>query len=188
MRFNLSWYDLIWYPQPYDFSNSHDFTAVSRQWFSLFSLYWRSGANIYTHKVPSDKSPLLYKASSVKSTPCSPPLFHHEDATEIYPLSNYSGNIYLQLWVALFQLSVSRFSEMQFDVIYLETRGSTQPYFAFLTLAFCSHFLVFGGSHMAPNSLTLLEPVSVVFCIKFFCLVHRWGLVFFVLQSILHIL
>jgi hypothetical protein len=119
---------------------------------------------IHTHKVPSDKSLFLPKAPSVKSTPTSPPLFHQEDATEKYPFSNYSCNIYLQLWVALLQLSVSRFSEMQFDVIYtyLETWGSTQPYFAFLTFAFCSNFLVFGRSHMAPNSLKLHEPVSVV--------------------------
>jgi len=48
MRFNFSWHDLM-YPQPYDFSGSHDlFTDVSRQWFSLFSLYWRSGANTHT--------------------------------------------------------------------------------------------------------------------------------------------
>jgi hypothetical protein len=116
----------------------------------------------YTHRVPSNKSLFLHKAPSVKSTPPSPPLFHHKDATEKYPFSNYSGNIYLELWVALFQLSVSRFSEMQFGVKYLETWVSTQPYFAFLTFAFCSYFLVFGVSHTAPNSLTLHEPVSVV--------------------------
>jgi len=49
---------------------------------------------------------------------------------------------------------------MQFGVIHLHTWGSTQPYFAFLALA--SYFLVFDGSHTAPNSLTLHDPASVV--------------------------
>jgi len=75
---------------------------------------------------------------------------------------------------------------MQFGVIHLQMWGSTQPYFAFLTLAI--YFLVFDGSYMAPNSLTLHEPVSVMSKVKFFYLVCGWGLVFFVLQSILHIL
>ena len=143
---------------------------------SHFFPYIGEVEQIHTHKVPSDKSLFLHKAPSVKSTPPSPPLFHHEDATENHPFSNYSGNIYLQLWVALFQLSVSRFSEMQFGVKYLETWGSTQPYFAFLILALCSHSLVFGGSHTVPNSLTLHEPVSVASWVKFFYLVHGWGL------------
>jgi hypothetical protein len=37
---------------------------------------------IHTHKGHSDKPPFLHKASSVKSTTPSPPLFHQEDATE----------------------------------------------------------------------------------------------------------
>ena len=51
---------------------------------------------------------------------------------------------------------------MHCGVIYLETRGSTQPYVAFLTLLFCSHFFAFGGTHTTPNSLILHESVSVV--------------------------
>ena len=38
----------------------------------------------------------------------------------------------------------------------------TQPCVAFLKLVFCTCFFVFGGTHMAPNFLTLHEPVSVV--------------------------
>jgi len=49
---------------------------------------------------------------------------------------------------------------MQFGVMYFETWHSTWPYVAFCTLVFCSCVFVFGGTHMAPNSLTLLEPVS----------------------------
>ena len=59
---------------------------------------------------------------------------------------------------------------MQFDVIYLETWGSTQPYFAFSTLEFRSFFFAFTGTHKAPNSLTLLKPVSVMYFVKsYFC-------------------
>jgi hypothetical protein len=49
---------------------------------------------------------------------------------------------------------------MQFGVIYLKTQGSTQPYVAFSTLEFRSCFFVFGGTHTAPNSLTLHKPVA----------------------------
>ena len=116
----------------------------------------------YTHRISSDKSLFLHKAPSVKSTP---PLFHHKDATGKYPFSNYSGNIYLELWVALFQLSVNRFSEMQFGVKYLETWGGTQPYFAFLTLAFVliSWFL---ADHTRPR--ILLHCMSqCLLCLEF---------------------
>jgi hypothetical protein len=44
---------------------------------------------------------------------------------------------------------------MQFGVIYLEIRSSTQPYAAFTTLEFHSCFFVFGGIHTAANSFTL---------------------------------
>jgi hypothetical protein len=59
----------------------------------------------YTCKSPSNKSLFLHKAPSVKSTPHSPPLFHQENATEKYQVSNYNGNIYVQLCVALLHFS-----------------------------------------------------------------------------------
>jgi hypothetical protein len=55
---------------------------------------------------------------------------------------------------------------MQFSVIYLETWGSIQPYVSFLSLELRSYFCVCGGTHMALNSFTLHEPVSVVSCVK----------------------
>ena len=61
---------------------------------------------IHTHEGPSDTSLFLHKAFSVKSTHPLPSLFHQEDSTEKYQFSNYSGNIYLQLCVLLFQFSV----------------------------------------------------------------------------------
>ena len=64
--------------------------------------------------------------------------------------------------VLLVHFSVSWFSEVQFGMIYLYIRGSTQPCVAFLILVFCTCFFVFGGTHMALNFLTLNEPVSVV--------------------------
>jgi hypothetical protein len=115
---------------------------------------------IRTHKGPSDKSLFLHKAPSVKSTTPSPPLFHKENATEKYQFSNFSGDIYLHLWVLPFNISVSWSSEMQFGVIYLKTWGSTQPCVAFLTLEFRSCSFVFGGTHVVPNSLTLHKSVS----------------------------
>jgi hypothetical protein len=57
---------------------------------------------------------------------------------------------------------------MQFAVIYLETRDGKKCYVAFSTLEFRSCFTVFGGAHMAPNSLTLHKPVSVVACVMYF--------------------
>jgi len=50
----------------------------------------------HTHRGPSNKSLLLLKTPSEKSTIPLPPLFHHEDATERYQFCNYNGNIHLQ--------------------------------------------------------------------------------------------
>jgi len=66
---------------------------------------------------PSDKSLFLHKAPSVKSTPASPQLFHHENNAEKYQFSSYNGGIYWLLCVLLFQFSVSWSSEMQFDAV-----------------------------------------------------------------------
>jgi hypothetical protein len=79
----------------------------------------------------------------VKSTPPSSPLFYHENATAKYHFSNNDGNIYLCLCAVLFQLGSNWSSEMQFDVIYVETQGSTQPHVAFWTLEFHSFCFVF---------------------------------------------
>ena len=65
---------------------------------------------------------------------------------------------------------------MQFDVLYFETWGSTQPYVAFSALLFCSYFFVFGGTHTTLNSLKLHEPVSVLSCITPFYLAREWCL------------
>jgi hypothetical protein len=145
--------------------------------FFLILVRWSK----YTHKGPSDKSLFLHKAPSVNSTLPSHPLFH-QDATGKYHFSNYNCNICLQLCVPLVHFNVSWFSEIQFGMIYLDTSGSTQPCAAFLTLVFCTCFFVFGRTHMAPNFLTLHEPVSVVFWVIF--LVGSWiGLVFIVFWS-----
>jgi hypothetical protein len=71
---------------------------------------------------------------------------------------------------------------MQFGVIYLKTRGSTQPYVALSTLEFCSCFFVFGGAHTAPNSRTSYKPLSIAFGLV--CLDGSWmGLPFLVFRS-----
>jgi len=57
---------------------------------------------------------------------------------------------------------------MQFDVIHLETRNGKKCYVTFLTLEFRTCLFVFGGTHMAPNSLTLHKPVSVVASVMYF--------------------
>jgi len=75
----------------------------------------------HTHKGPSNKSSLLLKTPSEKSTTPLPPLFHHEDATEKYQFSNYNGNIYLKWRVSLFHFCVRWFSKMHFGVKYLQT-------------------------------------------------------------------
>ena len=51
-------------------------------------------------------------------------------------------------------------------MIYLETLGNSQPYFAFLTFEFHSCQFVFGTTHMATYSLTLHKAVSVGSCVK----------------------
>ena len=61
-----------------------------------------------------------------------------------YQFINFSGSIYWLLCVTFFHFSVSWFSEMQFDVIYLKTWGGTRPYVASWTLEFCSCVFVFG--------------------------------------------
>jgi len=62
----------------------------------------------YICKSPSNKTPFLHK-TPVKSTPCSPLLFHEENATEKYQVSNYNGNISVQLCFPLFYFSDSWF-------------------------------------------------------------------------------
>jgi hypothetical protein len=47
---------------------------------------------------------------------------------------------------------------------------------AFSTPVFCSCFFIFGETHMAPNSLTLQEPMSIVSWVKSLYLAHVWGL------------
>ena len=42
---------------------------------------------------PSDKPLFFHKASSVKSTPHSPQLFHQEDSIEKYQFSNFGSSI-----------------------------------------------------------------------------------------------
>ena len=116
---------------------------------------------------------VLHEAFSVKSTPHSPRLFHQEDATDKYQFSHFNASIYWHLCVTLFNFRGRWSSEMQFDVIHLETWGGTQPYVAFSTLEYCSCFFVFGGTHTALNCLTLHKPVSVVACVK---LAHGWNL------------
>jgi len=161
MRFNFSWYDLISTALRFFQQSRLIYRRLQAVVLTFFLIVVKCNIYTHTHEVPSDKSLFFHKASSLKPTSLSPPLFYHEDATDKYPFSNYSGNIYLQLWCVLFQLSICRFSQMQFGVIHLQIWGSTQPYFAFLTLAIC-YFLVFDGSHTATNSLTLHEPGSVV--------------------------
>jgi len=130
-----------------------------------FSLYWRN--ETYTTLIgASDKYLFLHKASSVKSTPHSPPLFNQDNATEKNQFSNFNGSIYWHLCVPLFYFSISWSSEMQFGMIYLETCGGTKCYVAFSTLEFHSCFFVLGGKHMALNSLTFNKPVPVVSCVK----------------------
>ena len=116
---------------------------------------------VHTHEGPFDNSLFIHKATSVNSTLPSPSLFH-QDATKKDQFSNYRYNIYLQWCIPLVHFSVSLFSEIQFGMIYLDTWASTQPCVALLTLVFCTCFFVFGRTHMAPNFLTLHEPVSVV--------------------------
>jgi hypothetical protein len=64
---------------------------------------------------------------------------------------------------------------MQFGVIYLDTRGSTLPYTAFMALEFNSCFFGFGIIYKKPHSLTLHEPVSVMACVKCLWLPYGWG-------------
>ena len=65
---------------------------------------------------------------------------------------------------------------MQFGKIYLKTGGGTKPYVAFKTPKFCSCVYVLGRTHIAPNSLTLHKPVSVVSSVKSFYLARGWSL------------
>ena len=132
------------------------------------SSYWWSEANTHTHKGPSDKSLFLHKAPSVKFAPPSPALLRQENATEKYQFRNFGGSTYWHLCFSFFHFSVSWSSDVQFGVIYLKTWGGTQPYVASSTLEICSCFFVFGRTYMAPNSLTLHKPVSVVACVKSF--------------------
>jgi hypothetical protein len=117
----------------------------------------------YTHKGPSEKSLLLLKPF-VKSSPPSPLFYHKESVTEKYQFSNCSGKIYLHLG-ALLQFSIIWSSEMQFCVIYLKTRDSTNP---MLYYAHLNWFIVFSGTHMAPNSLSSQRQVFAVSCVKSF--------------------
>ena len=145
----------------------------------ILSSYWGCGAN--THTGPSNRSLLLHEAPSVKSTPLSPP-FHEEYATANYQCSNYSGNIYLQLCVLLLQFIVSWFTEMQCDVMYLETWGSTQPYVAFDT---CILFLFsYCFWNTCGTEFSYIEWSSVCCALSQVFEVDLWmGPVLFVLQS-----
>jgi hypothetical protein len=97
--------------------------------------------------------------------PLLPHYFVKKMPHEQYLFRNFIGSIYWHLCFPFFHFSVSWSSEMQFGVIYLKTWGGTQPYVASSTLEICSCFFVFGRTHMAPNSLTLHKPVSVVACV-----------------------
>jgi hypothetical protein len=148
------------------FQQSWRFTDVSGLWFSLFP-YIGEVEQIHTHTAFSNKSLLLHKAPSVKSTPLYPHYFITKMLEKNIRLVNYSGNIYLQFCVALFQLSVSRFSEMQHSAIYLETWGSTTLFCILDTcILFLSLFLVDHTQHQIPlhrKSQCLLRLVSSVF-------------------------
>jgi hypothetical protein len=71
---------------------------------------------------------------------------------------------------------------MQFDVIYLETWGGTQPYVAFSTLEFRSGFFVFGRTLMALNFLTLYKASVCCGLCQVFLVGSLVELVFLVLQ------
>jgi hypothetical protein len=115
---------------------------------------------IHTHKGPSNKSLLLLKTPSEKSTTPLPPLFHHKDATEKYQFSNYNGNIYLTRACFAFPFLCQVVLKNAFWCEIPRNMGSTHV--TFLILVFRSHFFAFRGTHTAMNSLTLHELVSVV--------------------------
>ena len=165
------------------FSAFTDYLQMSPGSGSYFSSYWRSAANTHTHTWrPIQQVSLLHKACSIKSTPPSPLLFHHEDATEKYMFSNYIGNIYLELCVPLFHFSVSWFSEMQFGVIYLKTWGSTQPMWHSWHLFFVLVAL-FLAEHIRYQIL-LPWMSQCLLCLESSLLVGSWMRgVFFVLWS-----
>ena len=71
-------------------------------------------------------------------------------------------------------------------MVYLETMGSTQLHVVFSKLEFCycSFFVMdfhFGGTHTAPNSLTLNKPVSFVSGNQVFFVGSWMGLAFLAL-------
>jgi hypothetical protein len=131
------------------------------------------GAN--THIDPSNRSLLLHKTPSVKSTPPSPP-FHQEYAVANYQCSYYSGNIYYNCVFCFSSLFiVSWFTEMQCDVIYLETWVSTQPYVVFDTCILL-WFLCFWRNTRGTEFSYIAWHVSVVPWVKSLKLAHGWGL------------
>ena len=145
--------------------------CIRVSYFFLALAKWSKYTHTHTHthtERASGKRLFLHKARSVKSTPHSPPLFHHVNAAQKYQFSNYCGSIYWHLCVPLFHFSVSWSSKMRLGVLHLETWDSTQPCIALPTLEFRSCFFVFGRIHTAPNSLTLHKPLSVVSCVKTF--------------------
>jgi hypothetical protein len=113
---------------------------------------------INTLKGPSDKSLFLHKTLPAKSTPPSPHYFIKKTL-----LKNISLviTIVIFMYVCVFHLSilVSVGPQTCSLLWYLKTWDSTQPYVAFSALEFRSCFFVFGGTHMAANSLALHKPV-----------------------------
>ena len=88
----------------------------------------------------------------VKSTPTSSPLFLQEIGTEKYQFLSNKGKLYLCLCALLFEFSVTWYSKMPFDVIYLKTWGGLQPHISVWTLELCSCFFVFSRTCTAHNS------------------------------------
>ena len=90
--------------------------------------------------------------------------------------------IFLQLCVPLFHFSVSWFSVMQFGVIYLKTRGSTQPYVVFSTLIFLLFLCYWRNTH--GTEFSYAAWASVCWVLSQVSLVGSWmGFVFYVLRS-----
>ena len=107
---------------------------------------------IQTQKGPSTKSLFLHKTPPVKSTP---PASHYfimkvlkKNISSVIPMVIFTYNC-----VICFSILMCLFSEMQFGVIQCKTWGSTQPYVAFSTLAFC---------HTLSISLRITQLVELI--------------------------
>jgi hypothetical protein len=102
----------------------------------------------------------LHKTFPVKSTCPSPPLCHQENAPEKYQFSNEAGNIYVHC-VFRFSIVVSVGPQKYSLVWYTLKHGvAHNPVLPSRHLNFILVSFVFGGTHMAPNSLTLQKPLS----------------------------